>query len=128
MTNFDLTIKGTPRSKKNSMQIVKFGNRPSLIPSAKYREFEKMAGSQIIPPDNPISDPVNVKMLFYMPTHRKIDLSNLISACLDILVKYKVLEDDNCNIVITQDGSRVFYDKENPRTEVFITPFEEVTN
>ena len=121
--NYELTIKGAPRSKKNSMQIVKFGNRPSLIPSAKYREYEKMAGEQITPPDAPINDPVNVKMLFYMPTHRRVDLSNLISACLDILVKYQVLEDDNCNIVVTQDGSQVFYDKENPRTEVYITQF-----
>ena len=105
------------------MQIVKFGNHPSLIPSAKYREYEKMAGEQITPPDALINDPVNVKMLFYMPTHRRVDLSNLISACLDILVKYQVLEDDNCNIVVTQDGSQVFYDKENPRTEVYITQF-----
>ena len=64
--------------------------------------------------------PVNVRALFYMPTKRRVDLVNLLQALLDILVKYDVLEDDNCNIVASTDGSRVLYDKENPRTEVII--------
>jgi hypothetical protein len=36
-------------------------------------------------------------------------------------VKYGVIEDDNSNVVVSVDGSRVLYDKENPRTEVEIT-------
>jgi hypothetical protein len=43
----------------------------------------------------------------------------------DILVKAKVLEDDNYKIVIGTDGSRVYYDKENPRTEVEIYQYKE---
>ena len=33
---------------------------------------------------------------------------------------HKVLEDDNYTIVESHDGSRVFYDKENPRVHIFI--------
>ena len=60
-------------------------------------------------------------MIFYMPTKRKVDLSNLQSACLDILVENKILADDNSAIVVAHDNSRVRYDKENPRTEIVIT-------
>ena len=40
---------------------------------------------------------------------------------MDVLVKAGTLKDDSCSIVVSTDGSRVFYDKENPRTEVEIT-------
>lgn len=66
---------------------------------------------------------MNVKAVFYMNARRKVDLTNLLEACDDILVKYEVLADDNCLIVASHDGSRVFYDKENPRTEIEITPY-----
>jgi Holliday junction resolvase RusA-like endonuclease len=77
-----------------------------------------------MPPES-VDYPVNVKCVYYMPTRRKVDLSNLLNSTLDILVHYGVLIDDNRNIVYSVDGSRVFYDKENPRTEIEITRIEE---
>lgn len=68
---------------------------------------------------------MNVKCLFFMPTHRRCDLTNLLEAIDDCLVKHRLIEDDNCNIVVSHDGSRVFYDRENPRTEVYIERCEE---
>ena len=68
-----------------------------------------------------INYPVNVQCLYYMKTKRKVDLNNLLEATTDILVKYKILEDDNSKIVASHDGSRVYYDKDNPRTEIIIT-------
>lgn len=73
----------------------------------------------------PIDYPVNVKCVFYRDSRRRVDLSNLISACNDILVKYGVLADDNRNVIYAQDGSRVFYSKDNPRTEITIEPINE---
>ena len=32
----------------------------------------------------------------------------------------KILEDDNYTIVASTDGTKVFYDKENPRCEIYI--------
>lgn len=63
---------------------------------------------------------VNIKAVFYMPTRRRVDLVNLQEALLDVLVKYRVIEDDNSKIVYSMNGSYVDYDKENPRTEVEI--------
>ena len=72
-----------------------------------------------------ISQTVNVKCLYFMPTARKVDLTNLLEATDDILVKAGILEDDNCTIIAGHDGSRVFIDRENPRTEIEIERIEQ---
>ena len=115
------TILLPPISKKNSQQILRRKDgRPFIGPSKKYKEYEEAAG-RFMPKVSTIDRTVNVKAIFYMPTHRLVDLVNLQEALLDVLVKYRVLDDDNCRIVVSMDGSRVDYDKENPRTEVEIT-------
>lgn len=65
-----------------------------------------------------INSPVNVKAIYYMPTRRKVDLCNLHEALCDVLVRHGVVCDDNSKIIAAMDGSRVEYDKLNPRTEV----------
>ena len=68
----------------------------------------------------PIGQPVNLKCVYFRGDKRRCDLLNLLNATADLLVEAGILEDDNYNIVISTDGSRVFYDKENPRTEIEI--------
>jgi Holliday junction resolvase RusA-like endonuclease len=110
-----------PITKKNHSQIAvnpKTG-RPFIVPSKQYKEYEKKA-LWYIPKQETFSVPVNVKCVFYMPTKRKCDLTNLLEAINDIMVKSGLLEDDNYSVVQSVDGSRILYDKENPRTEVYI--------
>lgn len=118
------TIPLTPISKKNSQQILtnKRTGRPFIMPSKKFKEYERAAMGFLprLRQIKPIDDPVNVKCLFYMPTKRKCDLVNMLEAIDDILVKAGMLDDDNYTIIASHDGSRVLYDKENPRTEVCI--------
>lgn len=126
MAMIKFTVKLPPVSKKNSQQILtnpKTG-RPFIMPSKKYKEYEK-AALWFIPKIASIDIPVNVQCLFYMPTRRKCDLVNMQEAILDIMVKADLLTDDNYSIVQSMDGSRVLYDKENPRTEVYITEAKE---
>lgn len=111
-----------PITKKNHQQIVSNGKRPFVIQSKAYREYEKQAMWFIRPLG--IDYPVNVKCLFYMKTHRRVDLVNLLEAIDDILVRAGALKDDNCEIVAGHDGSRVYYDKERPRTEIYIEEIE----
>lgn len=120
------TIPLVPISKKNSQQILlnRKTGKPFIMPSKKYREYEEAAG-WFLPKIPTITTAVNVKCLFYMPTHRKCDLTNMLEAVDDILVGASVLQDDNFTIVQSHDGSRVLYDKEHPRTEVYITPSDE---
>lgn len=120
------TVPLTPISKKNSQQILvnKATGRPFIMPSKKYKEYEQNA-LWFIPKGETINKPVNVKCLFYMPTRRKCDLVNMQEAILDVMVKAGLLKDDNYSIVQSMDGSRVLYDKSNPRTEVYITEVKE---
>ena len=110
-----------PTTKKNSNRIVRVRGHYMVLPSKRYVEYEKSC-KEYLPDTETIDYPVNVKCLYWMPTRRRVDLVNLEEATLDILVKYKVLADDNSNIVVSMNGSQVFYDKENPRTEITITP------
>lgn len=121
--NLAFTLTGCPRSKKNSMQIVKYGNRRRIIQSKKYLEYEHACAVQIKAAYRiKIDYPVCVKAVFFRSDKRRCDLPNLENALLDTLVKYDVLSDDNRNIVASMDGSGIYYDKENPRTEVTIYP------
>ena len=56
-----------------------------------------------------------------MKTRKRVDLTNLLESIDDIMVKYGTIADDDYKILVSHDGSRVLYDKENPRTEVYIT-------
>lgn len=115
------TVPLIPISKKNSQQILtnRATGRPFIMPSKKYKEYEK-AAARYIPMGVFINAPVNIKCLFYMPTRRKCDLTNLLEAIDDVMVKAGLLADDDYTIIESHDGSRVLYDKENPRTEVYI--------
>lgn len=123
-----ITIPMPPVTKKNSMRIMHSSKtgKPFIMPSQQYRDYEaeaawycKSAGVQ-----SPIESPVEVTCLFYMPTRRKVDLTNLLEAIDDVLVKAGVLKDDHSGIIVSHDGSRVLYDKQNPRTEVYIANYE----
>lgn len=96
------------------------GKYPKILPSKAYEQYEIKA-KNYMPHIEAIDYPVNVKATYYMETRRKVDLTNLHEALHDTLVHYGVLLDDNCRIIVSTDGSRVFYDKLNPRTEVEIT-------
>lgn len=122
MSSKMIVIPLEPRTKKNSQRIVNNGVRPYIIQSKAYKAYEKQALYFIRPLG--IDYPVNVRCLFYMKTHRRVDLVNLLEAIDDILVKAGAIEDDNCEIVAGHDGSRVYYDKDNPRTEIYIEEIE----
>ena len=125
------TIACEPKSKKNHQQLVgigatcpKCGKKERMLPiqSKQYLQYEKDCAWFLNPkPTKPIDFPVNICCTFYMKTKRRVDGLNLLAAIDDILVKYKILEDDCRDIVVDHSGSRVLYSKENPHVEVVIT-------
>ena len=124
MAELRFTIELPPVTKKNSQRIAKRGNKVFPIQSKAYVAYENSA----IPfcPPSMIDFPVNIEAHYFMPTRRRVDITNLHSALHDVLVKAWTIEDDNCTIVTGTDGSRVHYDKEHPRTEIIITPSNDV--
>lgn len=114
------------RPKKNSQQII-FNHktkRPMIIQSEQYREFEKLCGLYLKPIakelKTPINYPINLKCTFYFPDRRRRDTVNMLEAIQDILVKYKVLEDDNYTVVASLDGTRSYYIKDRAETIIEI--------
>lgn len=99
-----------------------------VIASERYKKYEETVAPALLDLAKnegfPITQQVNIKAVYYMPTKRRVDLCNLHEALCDVLVKYGILEDDNSKIVFSMDGSFVDYDKENPRTEIEITYLE----
>lgn len=124
----EITVPLAPITKKNSMRIMHSSKtgRPFIMPSQQYLDYEAKAAwyCKAQRPREPLETPVEVKCLFYMPTRRRVDLTNLLEAVDDVLVKARVLLDDHCGIIVSHDGSRVLYDKKNPRTEVYIADYE----
>lgn len=124
------TIYGNPITKKNTPRIVtkKLPNGksiPFILPSEAYVKYEKEA-KQYVPTIDTINYPIILKCNYFMETKRKCDLVNLLQATSDVLVKYKVLEDDNYTIITSYDGSSVDYDKDNPRVEIEIIKKETI--
>lgn len=125
-----IILLGDPRTKKNSQRLVHLGSRMIPLTSKAYSEYERDCLAQITGDKKKLIDcPVNVRCEYYMGTRRKVDLVNLLEATCDILVEAGVLVDDNSRIIAGHDGSRVHYDKQNPRVEIeidWLTPEREV--
>lgn len=115
-----ITIPLPPVTKKNSQRIVMVRNRPMILPSQKYKDYERDAMPALLPYRKGYTGPVNLRCLYYMPTRRRVDLCNLLEATCDLLVHHGVLADDNSAVVASHDGSRVLYDRDHPRTEIFL--------
>lgn len=129
------TIPLDPRTKKNSHVISGCGPRCPVC--KKYQrqfvrngstttEFTLRAAHFLQPrPPQPLSGTVHIVYKLYMGTRRKVDDLNLYETLDDLLVKEKILTDDNINVIRSRDGSRVFYDKEHPRAEIYIYDYKE---
>ena len=111
------------RSKKNSEEICinkKTGKR-FIKQSELYLAFEQNCAYFLKRYARHITTPINLKCLFYVPDKRRRDLTNLLNAMQDILIKYDVIADDNYNIVAGVDGSRIIYEKDKELIVIDIT-------
>ena len=124
MKDLRFTIPLDPKPKKNSQNIIVVNGRRLVVQGKVYKEYEVACRKYIPKLTRPISEPVEVRCVFYRKERRTVDLANLQAAINDILVKYGVLSDDNRDIIASGDGSRVYYDKANPRTEITIKAYE----
>lgn len=131
MKPLTFTLYGDPRTKKNSRRHVNVKKPTGAeytmpLPSKQFSAYEADCLKQITGNHRRrINTPVNLKAVYYMQTRRTVDLVNLLEGTCDILRDAGVVMDDNRNIIASTDGSRVFWDKTNPRVEITITDAEE---
>lgn len=61
--------------------------RPFIAPSKPYKQYEEKAIKLLTnKPKAPVQATCRVVTLFYMPTRRRVDLTNLMEAAHDVLV------------------------------------------
>lgn len=124
-----------PRTKKNHMTIAgtgpkcpKCGKRRKLFvrQGAAHSKYAFESAQYLNPrPKEPIGEQVHIVYVLYMQTKRRVDDLNLFASLDDILVHEKILKDDCVKFIRNRDGSRVLYDKENPRAEIYIYRYRE---
>lgn len=122
-----LILYGNPTTKKNSMQIFKNSRtgQPFLTQPKRYKDYARDCKRQITGKyKKKIDYPINLKCVYYRQTKHRVDLTNLLAATCDILTDCGVIADDNYKIVVSHDGSRVDFDKSNPRVEIEIERIE----
>lgn len=105
------------RPKKNNQQIIYKNGRAIIIQSKNYLQFERDCAYFLKKYAKCIDYPINLKCTFYVKDRIKRDLTNLLNAIQDVLVKYDVIADDNYNIVSSVDGSRIIYEKRERRND-----------
>lgn len=95
-------IEGIIPSKKNSKTMIVRGNKPRLISSKAYKDWEEeqlwrlaSRSSQI----KPIDTPCTIHVQFQSKHKRKWDLSNKFESIADLLVKAGILTDDNWSVL-----------------------------
>ena len=132
MTNSEIrrfTVPFDPRTKKNSMEIRKRRDGSQFVsPSGAYQRWESDVAAYLAALNRwqpPITEPVNVKEVFYLPDGRRRDELNLQEAIDDALVRAGVIKDDCLSIVAGHEGSHALIDPKRPRIEITITPAEE---
>lgn len=116
-------IEGEPASKKNSNRIVRVKGRPCIIPNKGYLEYcerAKVSLSERLLPQ-PIFFPIELRVVYYRSSKRRVDKTNLESAVCDVLVENGIIADD-CRDICYDIRGRVDYDKTHPRTEITIIP------
>lgn len=125
MRQIFLTIEGRPTTKKNSQKIIMCGNRPRIVQSDAYRQYEHDSLRQIPGTTRKgLSGRMNLCCRYWMADKRLPDLLNLLAATSDILEKAGVVGNDRDFVRV--DGSEIVgVDKDRPRVEITITKLME---
>lgn len=123
----NLTILGPPVTKSNHQKIIQVRGRPMVIQSAPYRKWEKSALEQLarlLPLAPATAAPVSLKAIFYRE-RRTGDLGNYLKALCDVIERAGLIENDR--LIHSFDGSRLAWDKTNPRVEFEVMPMPDET-
>lgn len=129
------TIYLDPRTKKNHMTIAGKGpkcpccgkrQRQYVRQGSANTKFSFEAARFLTPkPPHPLECELHVIYRCYMETLRRVDCLNLYGSLDDLLVTEGIIKDDCVKYIRSRDGSRVLYDKENPRAEIYIYNYRE---
>jgi Holliday junction resolvase RusA-like endonuclease len=112
-----IILPGSIRSKKNSKRIWAYGRFKKVLPSAAYMKWESEVRSKFFEYSvNLLTCPVAVSSQIYYYGQQP-DLSGCLESIGDAL---EGIIWENDKQIYSWDGSRLFHDNKNPRTELII--------
>ena len=120
---YTYVFRGEVASKKNSRVMALVNGRRLLIPSRKYREWEKVAKQVIMAsqrPERPL-EAATLSMTIYHGDMVKRDSNNATQGVQDVLVEMGVLSDDNWMVIGTPTVQHRI-DVTDPRLVVDVVP------
>ena len=127
-----LTVYGGPRTKKNSLQRRAITDKATgktrilSIPSNAFLRWQAQVQPQMEKAafgHRPITQRVHVRALIYRDAAYHGDLNGYQQAIGDVLQRAGIL--DNDELIASWDGTRRRLDRDLPRVEITITPFDE---
>jgi hypothetical protein len=141
---FKLVVRGAPFSFKRAKQVVTVNGRASIGLTTKAKHYMRDAVAQLRAQWAPVfRGPIprdielNAAIRSYLPTRRMTDASNLYQGVEDALQACGPKCKPGCNVhasvivddvqIRTHNGSDRFYDKDNPRVEIVLTPYRGYT-
>lgn len=93
------------------------GSKQKRFPSKRYKEWIAKCPEL----HERIYGIVHIEYKFFWPDKRRRDGQNYMKATTDYLVNNGVIEDDNWEIVTSENWTHGGVDKENPRVEITLT-------
>ena len=116
-----LTVKGRVPSKKNSLRRIKRGNRIFTVASEQHKDWEEAKLWELkFQKIDKVENIKSIEIVFYAPDKRKADSTNKAESIMDLLVKAKVIEDDNWFVVPDLRLKFGGIDRISPRAEIKI--------
>mgnify|MGYP001609862418 CR=1 FL=1 len=119
---FNVTLPGCPPPKKNSRRVFARGRRVLSLPSVRHEVWYAEMMPRVLKGwhGRPL-DCVKVELNYYLPDRRRRDLTNMSESVMDLLVKARIIKDDD--VFHVPDVHLVCHgvDKVSPRVEVCIT-------
>ena len=112
---------GAPRPKKNSRRRTKTGKN---IASAKFYEWQQLnAGPlkwQLKNLPGAVKSAQALFFIHFVNTKRLVDTDNLNTAAQDVIKDYKIIIDDNFNLIPGTGGVTIYDKNRDPGTLVYI--------
>lgn len=119
MTEIKITLPGSIRSKKNSKRIFARGRFKTVLPSKGYCEWESKVRSELSKYAwyaKLLLCPLSVEAHIYYKGQQP-DLSGALESIGDALEGVVWVNDKQ---IMSWDGSRLYHDLDNPRTEITV--------
>lgn len=116
----NIVVLGRPRPKQRPRMNPKTGR---FYTPRRTSEYEDQIAWSVLGSDETFAGDVILRVVYYLPDRKPVDLDNLLKATIDGLQKGRLVEND---AQVKSLYAEICYDEEQPRTEIEIEPLNSI--